>query len=161
MDITLITDDGDARQRRRRQRRYLHFDAARYTAPCKSNKHVKRAEVYLFRVLTFRTELLVKINSVVVNRAGWIRPGCFLLGCRVGSGWAGGVAGGQKWVARQQAGWGGGHVGGGSGVREPNTTLHPFNPPVLGGERGGRRACSNSPSYTTTIRQPTTQSGRR
>ena len=47
--------------------------------------------------------------------------GCFLDGSRVASGWAGGVAGGQKWVAR--VGWEQRRVGGGSGVREPNTTL--------------------------------------
>lgn len=47
--------------------------------------------------------------------------GCFLDGSRVASGWAGGVAGGQKWVA--QAGWEQQRVGGGSGVRELNTTL--------------------------------------
>lgn len=45
--------------------------------------------------------------------------GCFLDGSRVASGWVGGVAGGQKWVA--QAGWEQWCVGG--GVREPNTTL--------------------------------------
>ncbi|TGZ53083.1 hypothetical protein DBV15_12867, partial [Temnothorax longispinosus] len=44
---------------------------------------------------------------------------CFLDGSRVASGWVGGVAGGQKWVA--QAGWEQWCVGG--GVREPNTTL--------------------------------------
>lgn len=58
--------------------------------------------------------------------------GCFLDGSRVASGWAGGVAGGQKWVVR--VGWelaacGWWEWGEGTQYHPPR----PFNPAVLGG----------------------------
>jgi len=63
--------------------------------------------------------------------AGWV-AGCFLDGSRVASGWAGGVAGGQKWVAeagRVAAACGWWEWGEGTQYHPPR----PFNPPVLEG----------------------------
>lgn len=47
-------------------------------------------------------EIVVRVEQVG-NIVGSV-AGCFLDGSRVASGWAGGVAGGQKWVARV-VGW--------------------------------------------------------